>query len=483
MPNITVNERPIVPFDGSPWIWSGLLLLPLAAVLLRNAFFSKRLPVPVIYSEVKDTQARKSKYLQFPRETLGHGYKTFGSAIWGLDTSQGIKLVIPTTYLDELKSHPSLSFTESISNDAMKEYTGVGGLPDNIVQIFKAKFNPTVAAYLPYLQETVEKELADIFPYEQDWTETSVYHKVTRLVGRVSTRAFYGEAASRDEAWLELAQAYIETVLEYLQALKPWPEALRPVARFFLPQRAKLLKQWNQAHRHLSATLVARAASNSRNDPPSVIDHIIDSNPHVKVDELIHTQMALVVAGIHTTSAALTQLLFDMAAHPEQSRELRDEVDGVFDGHWTKQSLDQLKKLDSWMKESQRMNSADLTTFQRQALKPLRLTSGLSIDKGTRLEIPTAAIHFDDMYFSNASKFEPLRFYEMRKEEPAKHQYISTGKNDLAWGYGRHACPGRFFAHVEMKIFMAEFVRRWDVKMKDGLPRHRNLEFEANVSV
>ncbi|CAH0023574.1 unnamed protein product [Clonostachys rhizophaga] len=313
---------------SSRWIWTVILLL-LAVFIFQNVLFSKTPSVPVIFSEIKDVRARKLRYLNSPRETLNAGYKKFGDVIWGLDTSQGIKLVLATTYLDELKSHPALSFTASITHDGMKSYTGIGGLPDDVVQIFKAKFNPSIAEFIPYLYHTFERDITSVFPLNREWTETDVYNRVSKLVCVVSTKAFYSDAASRDDEWLSLAPEYIATVLDYLLALKQWPGALRPISRFLIPQRAVIVKQWEKAHAHLSAALRAKKAG-VRNDPPSLFDHIVDTKPNVAVDELIHTQMALVVAGIHTTAAGLTQLLFDMAAHPEETKMLREEATAVY---------------------------------------------------------------------------------------------------------------------------------------------------------
>lgn len=357
-----------LPTGVGPFIFSAVwaVLAALVAATLFCSPISKpyRLPpVPVILSEIKDRQARKLRYFQSPRETLNAGYKKFGERIWGIDTSQGLKLVLPTTYLDELKSHPALSFTESISHDAMKPYTGVGGLSDDIVQLFKSKFNPTVGAYIPYLQDFFGRNISEVFQCEDHWVETTVYDKMLQLVSVVSTRAFYTEAASQDEEWLDLAQAYIATVLDYLHALKQWPQSLRPVACFWIPQRAMLMEQWRRLISHLLATLQTRLSSGSPADPPSIFDHIVDLRRDITTEELIHAQIALVVAGMHTTAAGLTQLVYDMAAHPEQARELRDEVLGASYDQWTKNSLGGLKKLDSWMKESQRMTSADLSEY------------------------------------------------------------------------------------------------------------------------
>lgn len=100
------------------------------------------------------------------------------------------------------------------------------------------------------------------------------------------------------------------------------------------------------------------------------------------------------------------------------------------------------------------------------------------------MELPTTAIQVDDRLYEKPQVFDGLRFYEGRQKKgnENKHLYISTGKLDLAWGYGRHACPGRFIADVEIKLVMAEFLLRFDIRNPAGQPRHPDLEFESNVS-
>lgn len=39
---------------------------------------------------------------------------------------------------------------------------------------------------------------------------------------------------------------------------------------------------------------------------------------------------------------------------------------------------------------------------------------------------------------------------------------------NLNFGYGRHACPGRFFATNEIKMVLARLILEYDIKMPDG---------------
>lgn len=63
-------------------------------------------------------------------------------------------------------------------------------------------------------------------------------------------------------------------------------------------------------------------------------------------------------AAIHTSAAAPSQLLYDLCAMPEYIEPLRREVESVLniDGTVDKRGFHKLVKLDSIMKESQRLN-------------------------------------------------------------------------------------------------------------------------------
>lgn len=64
----------------------------------------------------------------------------------------------------------------------------------------------------------------------------------------------------------------------------------------------------------------------------------------------------------------------------------------------------------------------------------------------------------------------------------ASAQFVGVGQTSLQFGYGRHACPGRFFAAHEIKMIMASFVMHYDVKMPGDLKeRYPNLLMGSSV--
>jgi len=82
-------------------------------------------------------------------------------------------------------------------------------------------------------------------------------------------------------------------------------------------------------------------------------------------------------AAIHTTTMAVWHVMFDLACRPEYIQPLRHEVDNVIaeDGHdvdedgflkLNKTSMTKLRKLDSFLKESQRLSPPGLSMFHTQ---------------------------------------------------------------------------------------------------------------------
>ena len=124
-------------------------------------------------------------------------------------------------------------------------------------------------------------------------------------------------------------------------------------------------------------------------------------------------------------------------------------------------------------------------------LRPFTLSSGQVIPAGVVIEVPSHAISYDNDIYPDADQFDPLRFYKLRQrakedgatEGAAQNQFVSVSKNSLTFGYGRHACPGRFFAANEIKMIVANALLGYDIKCIEGTRgRYPNMEFGTQVS-
>jgi hypothetical protein len=95
---------------------------------------------------------------------------------------------------------------------------------------------------------------------------------------------------------------------------------------------------------------------------------------HFKLTHLRYTQI----------SQSFTQALFHLAAHPEYIEPLREEMEAVIlEEGWTKQAMGRMNKLDSFLKESQRLSglSAGITflfnRYLHAVLKQLFFSNGI----------------------------------------------------------------------------------------------------------
>ena len=82
-----------------------------------------------------------------------------------------------------------------------------------------------------------------------------------------------------------------------------------------------------------------------------------------RADKLAHRQLMLTLAGIHTTSMSTSHAIYDLCAHPEYFDPLREELSTILreNGGWRRPVIPMFKKLDSFLKESQRMSPPALS--------------------------------------------------------------------------------------------------------------------------
>jgi cytochrome P450 len=176
----------------------------------------------------------------------------------------------------------------------------------------------------------------------------------------------------------------------------------------------------------------------------------------------------------------LTNAVFDLAARPEYRDKLRGEANKVLNElgrKWNLESMNELKKMDSFLKESQRLNGT-IIAFQRKAMKDLTLSDGTFIPAGTLFLAPAVAIATDESVYPGAESFDGLRYYKKRaasKQDENMHQLTSTSKTMLGFSTGRHACPGRWFASAESKMILAGLLLHYDFKLKEGEERPASL--------
>lgn len=118
--------------------------------------------------------------------------------------------------------------------------------------------------------------------------------------------------------------------------------------------------------------------------------------------------------------------------------------------------------------------------------KPFCFSDGLTLPVGTRFGFPIKAIQSDPDNFPSPKTFEGFRFAKQSSSESGTDEgsrrwsATAMSSTNLAWGYGNHICPGRFFAVRELKFILTklllEYEIEWDRKEGSGRPKCVNVE-------
>lgn len=201
-----------------------------------------------------------------------------------------------------------------------------------------------------------------------EWVAIQPYKIILRLVARSSTRVFLGETVCRNEEFLDAMTSYSLNLFKTVALLRPFPEFSRPLVAKLLPSYRTLRRQLNFAQGIFMPILQQRRAAESAGDAGyekpddflqwmlDLVDNEKDANPRFFAH---HFLQLLGLAVSHTSTMAMTHIIYDLAMMPEYLELLRNEIREALPDGWenaSQSALHKLKRLDSFMKESQRCN-------------------------------------------------------------------------------------------------------------------------------
>ena len=204
-------------------------------------------------------------------------------------------------------------------------------------------------------------------------------------------------------------------------------------------------------------------------------------------DTLAHVEVLLALASVHTTLLRMVNVLYDLAANPGYFEELQVEIEAELKSKqgWNEASYLQLHKLDSVLRESQRMSPPTILGMKRLFKQPHTFADGLHIPKGTYACLPIFAIENDPAHTPHPEVFDGLRSYRRRQQirtsdsklkgNNEEHQFSSPEHDILNFGYGKSACPGRYFASLVIKILFVKVLSEYEFEYLAGSRRPKNI--------
>lgn len=138
-------------------------------------------------------------------------------------------------------------------------------------------------------------------------------------------------------------------------------------------------------------------------------------------------------------------------------------------------------------------------SINRLVKKDVHLSDGSHVPERSRISVVND--NLNPAVYPNPMHFDPTRFLAVPEhdsdpksiqDEDSKHAYLrkaadlpftAPSPQHMGFGYGLHACPGRFFAANLIKTALCVLLLKYDWKLLEGEGRPGYLEFEGNRSL
>ncbi|KAJ3094116.1 hypothetical protein HDU96_001830 [Phlyctochytrium bullatum] len=206
------------------------------------------------------------------------------------------------------------------------------------------------------------------------------------------------------------------------------------------------------------------------------LGHMMEGlDAEANINEIIDNFINLTFAGYDSTAATLSTclhvLLNDIS--PESLAMLRDELTSLPE-NVEENTLSNLPVLDAFVKETLRLYHPAPGAF-RETTQDVTIKEGLPvIPKGTKVLVGFLNTFYDEELFPNPEEFRLERFMVDHVDKKIPMDYS-------IWGAGPRMCPGQHLAKLEMKVFLLELIRGFEIIK--GITPSKRIPFPFNVAV
>ncbi|KAI0072121.1 cytochrome P450 [Panus rudis PR-1116 ss-1] len=420
------------------------------------------------------------KFVRNSRGLLQRGYNKYKGGTFRVPEFQKWRVIVTSPRLvEELRKSPedALSFDGAFAEILQTDYT----IGPNIQRrpyhlgIIRHDLTRKMSSILPDVHDEVVVTCNELIQPSDEWVALPGLSTMMKVISRSSNRVFVGLPKCRDPDYTELCIKFTVDVAKAAIVLNIFPKVLRPLAAKLFTSAPSSIQRGN-AHLvpiiHERYKILEEYGPAWEGKPNDMLSWLMDSaeGEEKEAQALALRVLSLNFASIHTTSMSATHALFHLASSPEYLQPLREEIQQcVKEDGWSKAAVQKMQKMDSFVRESLRFHGIGQLALTRRAMRDYSLSDGTLIAAGSFVSAASWFMHHDNEYYEDANTFKPWRFANINgnNDEGAKHQASSTSPEYMAFGHGKHACPGRFFAVNELKVLLAHLVMTYDMKLEN----------------
>ncbi|APA13444.1 hypothetical protein sscle_11g082140 [Sclerotinia sclerotiorum 1980 UF-70] len=437
----------------------------------------------------------KKEFVINGHRLVDEGYQKYKDEPFIVQTEDMERLILPPKFLAELRMLPETKLNQSTAlvERWLGSYSGV----DIILKsrhhsnVCRVQLTQNLPGFVPDMAAELSFAMSEslIHCSSREYVLISTYSYVYSMILAVSSRVFVGLPLFREKAWLDTVSAYLDEVLATGNALRPYPRLLRPVLRSFLAPKTRMDGIFSKALEILGSAIQERQKPEHKAN--NLLGFLVSTSEVVNPKEIVLKLLVLNSAALHTSTMFAVHTLYYLCERPSYILDLRAKMRDALkeEGSWRISTINKLRKLDSFMKESMRYNQPNALSFDRIVLTPHTLSTGLHLPIGTFISMASESMSRDPTYYSNhdsPATFNPSRFYQSPPQtekttyNPLKG-FTSIEPGNLAWGNGRQTCPGRWYAGVVIKLVVGTLLEGYEMKFPEGVKRPGNFYRNAGI--
>ncbi|KAK1561572.1 cytochrome P450 [Colletotrichum navitas] len=413
---------------------------------------------------------------------IDKGRKEHPDEPYYINNDVGTQVILPARLAQEVRNHDGLSFAQFLNDyfhngmPGFEPFVGAGREDELFQRVARKQLTRLLSEITQPLSEEASFALDLNLGSSTDWTVYTMGPVALDVIARVTSRIFLGDVLCRDKDWLEITKNFTIQGFIATEALKRKPKMLRGIYNRFDPMCVELRNTIQRARDLLGPVIEKRRKRReeaiARGEKVSVMNDAIEwfeeEAAGIPYDP-VSIQMTISTSSIHSTTDLLLKTMYKIAEHPGLAEELRNEILQVIGTRgWKKTTLHDLKLLDSVLKETQRLEPISSVTLNRFTVKDVTFSDGTFIPKGVRVGTDTG-YRLSPEYYDSPLKFDPYRFYKWRDTtKDSLAHLVSTSPQQMGFGHGQHACPGRFFVANEIKIVFVHLLLKYEWKIAEG---------------
>ncbi|KAL8871199.1 MAG: hypothetical protein Q9174_002918 [Haloplaca sp. 1 TL-2023] len=390
--------------------------------------------------------------------------------------------MLPPEHIKWFSNQPNatLSSTEIRKERHAVRYLDIGVDFDTTVFFLERFIGESLTKNLDKLQEPmVEETLRSVDEVlgtdESAWRTINVYNSMQDVITPAMSRVFFDLPLCRDTDFMTSFRRYILAMgvgtLVVGQMPRAFKRVLVPV--FNLPVRYYRSKTMEVLVPMVEQQLQAQNLSATTAGSQEKYDLISQS---ARISAKLSGVCDVVNPGICRI------VINDVKAYETLGEEAARSLQGEDD--WMNPAVfKRLELCDSAIRETARYHPILIKGLTKEVVHPngLSLPNGTHVPRGAWLGVPVIGLHRDDRFYPEALKYDPFRFArlnqdrrDLQRKTGVRGDQETTPLRDLdaarptstyvGFGYGKHACPGRWFAVQLLKILLAYITINYDIE-------------------